>query len=396
MATESGVSSLSADGHAIERVLEPESVEELQDTVRAAGLTGSHLLIAGGATRMAFGNHGGQFDAVVSTRKLNRIIDYEPEDLTVAIEPGVTLTQLDAVLGKHGQQLVIDGFDRERATVGGSFASGLSGPRRLRYGSLKESAIGIEVVQADGTRAKAGGMVVKNVTGYDMMRLHYGALGAFGVISRLNFKVVPRAAATLLCQARYGTAAQAYAAGVAMLGSGVELAALYIVARSTERWDLRALVDGNPVAAERQARHLLELAADLNATSASTEQLEGDPPGFAPFMSLAGNRIVARLSTPASRQLAVIERMAFSGSEELCADLGSGLVYLSTLPEIEWQVAIRRIDPRAVFLALPAELKTGVDVLAGEPGPAFEVLRRLKHEFDPSGRFNRGRFVGGL
>lgn len=396
MASDTEVGRLQIDGFSVECVLQPTTVEELQDAVRTAAGRDERLCIAGGATRISYGNRGAPFDAVLATRKLNRIIDYEPEDLTVAVEPGVTLAQLNAALGEHGQQLAVDAAHRAQATIGGSYATGLSGPRRLGYGALKESAIGIEVVGADGVHTKAGGMVVKNVTGYDLMRLHYGALGAFGVVTRLNFKVVPRPAAALHVQARFRRAALAHAAGVAMLGSGVELAALYITARAADAWDLHALVHGGPAAATRQAGRLAQLVAG-EAGSAETMHVDaGAAPAFEPFLDLASDRLVARLSVPASRQLAVIERMVFSGSEQLCADLGSGLIYLSTLPEIEWRVAIQRLDPRAVFLSLPAELKRGVDVWGGERPANLDVLGRLKHEFDQDGRFNSGRFVGNL
>ena len=392
MATEANPSELLVDGVPVARVAEPGTVEELQAIVLAASHANERLLLAGGGTRLAFGNAGGPFDLAVSMRRLNRIIAYEPDDLTVAVEPGVTLAQLDGELAAHGQHLVLDSAHRAESTIGGAFATGLSGPRRLRYGALKENALGIEVLTSDGTPTKAGGMVVKNVTGFDMMRLHYGALGAFGFITRLNFKVVPRPEAALYCRAEFGSAAQAHAAAVAMLGSGVELAALYVTANAADSWTLHAVVDGGAEAAERQARHIGELAGD-----AIVEPLAASAaPGFETFLDLAADRTVARIAMPASRQLELLERMQFSGSEQLCADLGSGLVYIATLPKVEWRVALRRLDARAVFLSLPPEQKLNLDVLAAEPGPALDVLRRLKHEFDPSGRFNHGRFVAGL
>jgi glycolate oxidase FAD binding subunit len=396
MASETGADRLHFDEQAVSRVLEPASVEELQDMVRVAAGRNEQLCISGGATRLGFGNSSGPFDAVLSTRKLNRIIEYEPEDLTVAVEPGVTPAQLDAVLGEHGQQLVVDAARRTQATIGGSYATGLSGPRRLGYGALKESAIGIEVVGPDGVRAKAGGMVVKNVTGYDLMRLHYGALGAFGLVTRLNFKVVPLPSTALHCRARFRSAAGAHTAGVAVLNSGVELAALYITANAADAWELHALVHGNLVAAERQTQRIAQVASGHSGTADVVIVDADSVPAFDGFLDLAADRIIARLSAPASQQATVLARMAFSGSEQLCADLGSGLIYISTLPEIEWRVAIQRLDPRAVFLSLPTEYKRSIDVMGGERPVNLDVLRRLKHEFDSAGRFNHGRFVGFL
>jgi hypothetical protein len=198
------------------------------------------------------------------------------------------------------------------------------------------------------------------------------------------------------CRASFRRARDAHTAGVALLGSGVELAALYITARAADTWELHALVHGGQAAAERQAQRILRIASE-HAGDADVVAIDVDAtPAFDDFLDLAADRIIARISTPASRQPAIIERMAFSGSEQLCADLGSGLIYISTLPEIEWRVALQRLDPRAVFLSLPAEYKRGIDVMGGERPVNLEVLRRLKHEFDQVGRFNHGRFVGFL
>jgi glycolate oxidase FAD binding subunit len=155
-----------------DRIDAPESVGELCEFLRQARHERMRLLIAGGGTRLAFGNSGGPFDRMLLTRRLNRVIHYEPDDLTLAVEPGCTIEQITSLLGEHGQAIAIDVAHPERATIGGSYATGLSGPRRLSGGSLKDWVIGVEVAGIDGTIARAGGMVVKNVTGFDMMHLH--------------------------------------------------------------------------------------------------------------------------------------------------------------------------------------------------------------------------------
>src|SRR5690606_23280391 len=127
----------------------------------------------------------------IDMRGLSQVIDYSPVDLTIAVQPGMTLHAIDELLAAERQRLVLDAPNRERATIGGAFAAGLSGPRRLKYGALKDFVVGIEVVTSAGEIAKAGGMVVKNVSGYEMARLHYGAHGAFGIVARLNLRVQP-------------------------------------------------------------------------------------------------------------------------------------------------------------------------------------------------------------
>src|SRR5690606_20498346 len=124
----------------------------------------------GGDTKVGFDNLTAPPDQTIDMRVLSQFIDYSPGDLTIVVQPGMTLHAIDELLAAERQRLVLDAPNRERATIGGAFAAGLSGPRRLKYGALKDFVVGIEVVTSAGEIAKAGGMVVKNVSGYEMAR----------------------------------------------------------------------------------------------------------------------------------------------------------------------------------------------------------------------------------
>src|SRR5437870_12263942 len=138
------------------------------------------------------GNPPDRADVLLHTSRLDRVVEHSQSDMVVSVEAGITLEALQAELAKTGQFLPLDPFHSPGHTIGGLLATGWTGPLRLRYGSPRDFLIGIRVALPDGTLASGGGRVVKNVSGYDMMKLHYGALGSLGVIVAASFKVFPK------------------------------------------------------------------------------------------------------------------------------------------------------------------------------------------------------------
>src|SRR5688500_7991157 len=183
--------SLAVDGQVPALRCEPTSADELAAVVRLANEQKAGVLPRGGGTRMHLGYPPRSADLLLSTRGLNRIVEYEPADLTVTVEAGIGLAELQSRLGQHGQLLALDPPSAANATIGGIVASNASGPLRLRYGSARDLVIGTRVANADGTLTKAGGRVVKNVAGYDLNKLYTGSLGTVGVIVELSFKLHP-------------------------------------------------------------------------------------------------------------------------------------------------------------------------------------------------------------
>lgn len=388
--------SLTVDGQAVSWIEQPETVDGLRDALTSVS---GPVLVAGGGTHLSFGNIGGPFEAAISTMKLNGIIHYEPADLTVAVEPGVTVSQIQRVLGEQNQMLPIDCAHPDRVTLGGLFASGLGGPRRLRYGSMRDWVLGVEVMDASGLVTKSGGMVVKNVTGYDLTQLHYAAHGAFGIVTRLNLKVVPREEASRSVLMVYGSAGEAHRAGLSVLSSQIEPASI-LVSRD-DGWQLSVRCDGSQSSIEWQANAVVD-AATSGAIPEKVDVFEDGDAAVAPFISasdLTGTSAVARISSPPSQQVEVLERYAGLVGSTMCADLGSGLVYISGPASLEWREAVSQ-TPGATsstsFLSLPPKIKAGIDVFGDMATSNAGLVRTLKDAFDPDGRFNRGRFVLGL
>jgi FAD/FMN-containing dehydrogenase len=167
----------------------PASAEEISEILKLASSERRTVLPAGGMTWIK-----STADLIVSTRRLNRIIEHEPADLIAIAQAGVTLTDFNAKLAENGQWLPLDPPDDDRATLGGVVATGIGGPQQFGYGRPRGSVIGMKVVLADGSTIKAGGRVVKNVAGYDLCKLFTGSYGSLGIITELNFKLRPRPA----------------------------------------------------------------------------------------------------------------------------------------------------------------------------------------------------------
>jgi len=160
-------------------VSEPVTVAEAAEALRAGG-------------RVSIGREGG--DVVLSTARLNRVLEHEPGDLTAIVEAGLPLSELQAALEPHGQMLALD--PPGDPTIGACLAADLSGPRRHRYGAMRDLVIGVTVVLADGTIASSGGKVVKNVAGYDLGKLFSGSRGRLGLVARLALRLHPKPAAS--------------------------------------------------------------------------------------------------------------------------------------------------------------------------------------------------------
>src|SRR6266436_5322146 len=191
-------------------VVEPGSEQELAKVLKLANAAGLAVIPRGGGTKLEWGNRPARADVIVSTARLDRVIEHAWADLTVSVEAGCTIGKLQEALAKHGQRLALDALWPEHATVGGVLSTNDSGVLRLRFGSLRDLVIGVTLALADGTLASSGGKVVKNVAGYDLPKLMTGAFGTLAVITRAIFRLhpLPRETRTVSCVASNAVEAQ--------------------------------------------------------------------------------------------------------------------------------------------------------------------------------------------
>jgi glycolate dehydrogenase FAD-binding subunit len=406
------------DGVPARLVARPASVEEAGQVLAAAAADGLAVAFAGGGSKLGLGNPPERVDLVVATERLDRVLEHAAGDLVVRAQAGVRLADLQAVLAPAGQWLALDPPE-PGATLGGVVAANAAGPRRLRYGTVRDLIIGITVVLADGTVARAGGKVVKNVAGYDLAKLFCGSLGTLGLIAEVIFRLHPRPAAAAVVTLQVESADQA-AQAVGRLGrSSLEPSALEL---TVDEWGwpgrLTVVFEGIPPGVEAQAAAAADLLAQVGEarvagpgeTDAALGQLGALPfekaefalkAAFAPA-DLAGALADLGVGSGRPRWGGPVSVHAGTGVAWLTGGVREGGLPADSpeLPLLARMIADarERLVARGGSLVLvkaPPALKRAVEVW-GPPGDALGLMRRVKERFDPGRRLAPGRFVGGI
>jgi len=197
------------NGVAPAAVVAPGSAEEVAAILQLANERGIVVAPAGGCTQQDIGGVPDRVGILLRTTRMNTIEHYDPGDLTVGIHAGMAFAQVQQRLAEHQQWLPFDAPNLERATIGGLLATGAAGPLKSAFGGMRDFCIGIQFATADGKVAKGGGRVVKNVAGYDLMKLLIGSYGSLAVITKANFKVFPKARQTRTFVCEFGTLEEA-------------------------------------------------------------------------------------------------------------------------------------------------------------------------------------------
>ena len=349
-------------------LIHPGSKADLAAALRAASEEGRRLLLVGGRTHMDRGNPV-EVDAEVWTTQLDRVVAYDPAEMLVVAEAGIRLDELQRVLGEGGQEWPVDA--PAGATAGGVVAAGVSSPRRLRVGHVRDTVVELELVTGDGRAVRSGARTVKNVTGFDIHRLVTGSLGTLGAIAQVALKVrpLPQSRRTLVH------------AG----GGGLDLG--------------RRLLDAVPAAAavlaapDRVEVRLEGWAAEVDDLTAAARSVSGDLVALEseafPARPVGGGPVVVEAAVPPSRMPALVEDL-----EDWTALVGVGLVWFR-LPSADTD-ALVTIRARAAAFGGVAPVIRGAGGLGDVPLPALEVQRRLKAAFDPAGVLAPGRGWGGI
>lgn len=392
------------DEHAIDGVVpslaaSPSSADEIAAILRIASERNAAVIPKGAGFHMSLGNVPARYDVALSTTKLHRVIEYEPADLVVTVEAGMTLGTLRQHLTEHRQFLPIDGPDE--ATIGGLLAVGFGGPSQQAYGFPRDWLLGCKIALADGTIVRAGGRVVKNVAGYDMTRMAVGSLGTLGVIVEASLKVAPIPAAQETLLTAYAKASDALQAARTATQAGLALRAVVVLENQVAFW-----LAGSSTAVERSREELRDFTGDTEA-----RQLNGQVADrwWASLDRLdATSDVTVRVSVPPSEVAAMllalaaanestgtsVKRVAYPAVGVIIGRLTRGAAD-SYADVIEWvrRDAVSRGGSLIVTKA-PQDVKDNVDVWGDSP--ALPLMRRLKQEFDPKTTLNPGRFVGGI
>ncbi|NCC34559.1 MAG: FAD-binding oxidoreductase [Chloroflexia bacterium] len=394
-------------------VVEPGSVEEVAHVVAAAAAEGMTVVPYGGGTRQSWGTPVAHPEVVVvRTNRLNQVLIYEPDDLTISLQAGMTAATLNAILAQNGQMFPIDVPLPHQSTIGGLLATAMDGPRRLGYGTSRDLLLGVQVVEASGRISKAGGMTVKNVSGYDLMKLYTGSLGTLAIIVSANFKLIPRpnAEASLLCS--FATPEQAF-----QLIEGIRASQLTPMALEyVEGLTLAPFTDGTiqialrteglAAAVERHLRELTVRTAEAGGEAhplhdEAHRQLWAQLNDLPQTATVADDELVIRLTTLPS-QLAPALNIARTAARDhgitliINARSLNGVAYLRARGSDEqlrtWHRRLYAQQPTTAVLGGSTHLRRDMPAW-GQPPTTVELMRKIKHQFDPTNLLNPGRYV---
>jgi glycolate oxidase FAD binding subunit len=383
-------------------IVYPHTTEELAQAIAHAHQNNWRVLTCGNCSKISWGGLGTCVDVVISTERINQLIEHAVGDLTVTVEAGMRFSKLQAILAEHRQFLALDPTAPESATIGGIIATADTNSLRQRYGSVRDQLLGITFVRADGQIAKAGGRVVKNVAGYDLMKLFTGSYSTLGIISQATFRVYPlpeisgtvvltgtalaisQAADTLRGSALTPTQADLLSSQLVSnlgLGNGLGLIARFqSIVESVKEQSNRLLSVGEKLGLQGA---IYSAADEADLWQKLREQMHSDVTDVITCK-------IGVLPTAAVEVLTSVEMGLIH--------INSGLGVLQFEGEGEIVKMRSLCESNRGFLTIlsaPIAVKQKVDVW-GYTGNALQIMRGIKEQFDSKNILSPGRFVAGI
>lgn len=395
---------LALERMACEVVVEPESADEIREALRkceADQLT----LVPLGAARTLSQIRRSPVALGVSLARMRRVIAYEPDDMTIVVEAGMTLGELNRLCAEHRQRLPIDPREPDRTTVGALIGASQAGPSRLSEGTVRDLLIGVGFVGHGGRLARGGGRVVKNVAGYDLMKVMTGSFGTLGIVVEAAFKVRPVPENYTLAVRKFDRDTAAFEAASALHETlaMVHLEVLSPGPSATLGYDYDWVVMGG--FAGNRAELDYQRAKILDVLGSEAKVLEGTA-AEAAFASLRDMELPAEgLAAQLAVKPAELAQCVRECSGEYCAHIGSGVaqIWFEEIGEdtaeqtvTRWREMAHRGDGNLRVLQAPKATRAGIEFFDHPPAGALGLMKRLKQTFDPAGVFNPGCFVGGI
>jgi glycolate oxidase FAD binding subunit len=384
-------------------VIYPHSQAELAAVMAIANKHQWRVLPCGRGSKINWGGLAKNIDIVVSTEHINQLIEHAVGDLTVTVEAGMQFAHLQEILAKSGQTLALDPAAPESATIGGIVATADTGSLRQRYGGVRDQLLGITFIRADGQIAKAGGRVVKNVAGYDLMKLFTGAYGTLGIITQVTFRVypIPDTSGTVILTGKVELISQAarILQGSELTPTQVDLLSSKLVTNLDlgKGIGLIARFQSISESVEEQSKRLLAIGEKLGLHGVIyAANREAD----------LWQRLPEQIHSPATEstitcKIGVLPTQAV----EILNNIEIGLIHLSSglglvrLKNQEQILPLRNLCTAnsgfLTILSASVELKKNIDVW-GDIGNSLAVMRGIKKQFDTQNILSPGRFVGGI
>ncbi|HKY03437.1 MAG TPA: FAD-binding oxidoreductase [Blastocatellia bacterium] len=387
-------------------LIKPGSAEEVARCLAVCREQKAAVVPSGLGSWLDCGNPVRRADAVVSLERLNRVIEYSPSDLTITVEAGLTLDELNRVAQDERQWLPLDPAGGRNATLGAVAACASSGPLRFGFGTPRDYVLGLRLAHADGTESRSGGRVVKNVAGYDMNKLYVGSYGTLAVLTELTVKLRP-APETMRTVCIAGDDLRSLLAlAERVIASELQPASVFVTSNLTgrpagaARSALLVRFAGDWAAVDYQVDYLVQ-SLDPRAEPLTAADAES---AWAELTDLDGEAETSiRLSVPLSSISIVVERVRAAERGRIVADAGAGIIRISSLEKdpatVELIGSLRKFVESiggSLFVERAApEVKLRTDAW-GSVGAAARIMRDIKRSFDPDGLLNQGRFAAGI
>lgn len=390
---------------AAEIIVEPASVEEVCEIVRLC--EADRIAIAPvGAARTLAQIRRAPVAVGISMARLSGVVAYEPDDMTIIAESGITVGQLNAAILSSAQRLPVDSCDPAITTLGALIGASHAGPLRLSEGTSRDFLIGVRFVGHGGKLVHAGGRVVKNVAGYDLMKLMVGSFGTLGIVTEATFKVRPIPTGYCLAMISYTGLQDAFAAA-RILNDALPLSNLDILSpalamqlSSTTQYLVLAGFSGGPLEIGYQAERIRDLLGQ------SGEILDGD----AAQKHYEALRDIDFCSRPLCAQIAVPPAFLAGALQNCAAEFrahaGSGIAQMFLAEEqtaeaadnmvAGWREIARSARGHLRLIAAAPAIRDSLEFFDTPNDGALKLMRRLKAAFDPARIFNPGCFVGGI
>ena len=416
--------SYAIDGCTPKAVVLPASIRDLQEVLQFAAKQDLSVIPAGAGTKLGIGNLPEKVDVVLSTMHLNSVIEYEPADLTVTVEAGIRLADLQKALAKHRQFLALNPPYAERCTIGGIVSTNTSGAFRLRHGTARNQVLGMRVVHANGTVVKSGGKVVKNVAGYDLNKLYIGAFGTLGIITEVALKLSPIPTRQAIVAAEFQDIQNAVNTGLSIVSSQTLPTFVNLFINFDPRhpgtpgqrqFTLVTGFGGDPETVawqSDQSREIMEQNDGKGVATIADEPQQRIQETIQEFS--ANNRntesVIVKVNLKRTDIAEFSERIIganWTHNVQMMALLGNGVLYL-TIPvvsETDFQAlsdvltALRQlaleVQGNLIIERAPPELKRYIDVW-GPVGKTLHLMKQVKAKFDADGLLNPGRFIASI
>jgi glycolate oxidase FAD binding subunit len=402
---------LMIDRHKPTALVRPGSAEEVAACLRVCASAEAGVVPAGLMTWLESGNPLMRADVILSTERMSRIIEYSPPDLTVTVEAGLALNDLNRALERSGQWLPLDPPGSYKASLGAIAACASSGPLRFGFGTPRDYVIGLRLAHADGSESRSGGRVVKNVAGYDMNKLYVGSFGTLAIMTELTFKLrpLPRHTASVLVTAKDHQLLASVAETI--LSSQAQPSSIFLLKPapqsllSDERMTEALLV--RFIESERAIEYQMELVSralspDCKATTLEPTEADRAWKQVADIDLLA--EVAVRASVPLSLTAACLERLISYRSDCVAAaDLGAGIIRMAfnsgegfasrLIQSLRTEAAL---FGGTLFVERASTSVRGEVDAWGDPDAVAWLMKAIKEKLDPQSLLNQGRFVSGI